>query len=83
MGIDVLKWIRDQPEFDMMLVIVLTSSEQRTDIRMVCALGANSYLVKPSDPLDLTEMMEMVNRYWLRLNRPTALIGASAVVRSS
>jgi DNA-binding response OmpR family regulator len=79
MGMDVLKWIRERPEFDMMLVIMLTSSQQRTDIRTACALGANSYLVKPSNPLDLAEMMELVKRYWLKLNQPTAASATLAV----
>jgi DNA-binding response OmpR family regulator len=78
LGMDVLKWIRQQPELHLMLIIVLTSSQQRTDVSQACALGANSYLVKPSDPFDLTEMMELVKRYWLRLNQPTASIGVAA-----
>ncbi|MDP3073819.1 MAG: response regulator [Opitutaceae bacterium] len=72
MGIDVLKWIREQRELDMMLVVMLTSSQQRTDIQTACSLGANSYLVKPSNPFDLSEMMELVKRYWLQLNQPTS-----------
>lgn len=72
MGMDVLKWIRDQRELDMMLVVMLTSSQHRSDIQMACSLGANSYLVKPTNPLDLSEMMELVKRYWLQLNQPTA-----------
>jgi DNA-binding response OmpR family regulator len=80
MGMDVLKWIRDQPELDLMVVIVLASSQQRSDIQMACSLGANSYLVKPTNPLDLNELMELVKRYWLRLNQPTATIAAFAPV---
>ena len=79
MGMDVLKWIRDQAELDTMVVIVLTSSQHRSDIRMACSLGANSYLVKPSNPLDLTAMMELVKRFWLQLNHPTATISALGV----
>jgi len=79
MGIDVLKWIRDQPALDTMVVIVLTSSQQRSDIHLACSLGANSYLVKPSSPLDLNEMMELVKRYWLQLNQPTATITVPAI----
>ncbi len=72
MGMDVLKWIRDQPELDTMVVIILTSSEQRSDIRRACSLGANSYLVKPSNPLAMAEIVDLVKRYWLQLNLPTA-----------
>ncbi len=79
MGMDVLRWIRARPEFDMMLVIVLTSSQQRADVQTACALRANSYLVKPSNPLYLTEMMELVKRYWLQLNHPTAICVVAAL----
>jgi DNA-binding response OmpR family regulator len=77
MGMDVLKWIRDQPALDTVVVIILTSSQQRTDIRMACTLGANSYLVKPSNPLALDEVVDLVKRYWLKLNHPTATFAAT------
>ena len=76
MGMDVLKWIRERPELDLIVVVVLTSSQQRSDIHQACALRANSYLVKPTNPLDLNDMMELVKKYWLRLNQPTATIAA-------
>lgn len=79
MGMDVLKWIRDQPALDTMVVIMLTSSQQRSDIQNACALGANSYLVKPSNPRGLEEIVELVKRYWLQLNHPTATIAAAPV----
>lgn len=72
MGMDVLEWIRARPALDTTVVIVLTSSQQRSDIQRACSLGANSYLVKPSNPLGLEEIVELVKRYWLRLNHPTA-----------
>lgn len=80
MGMDVLKWIRNQSALDTMVVIMLTSSQQRSDIRMACSLGANSYLVKPLNPLALGEIVDLVKRYWLKLNHPTATI-AAAVTR--
>ncbi len=72
MGMDVLKWIRERPAFDMMVVIMLTSSQQRSDISRASALGSNSYLVKPSNPLALAEIVDLLKRYWLQLNQPTA-----------
>jgi CheY-like chemotaxis protein len=78
MGMDVLKWIRDRPALDPIVVIMLTSSQQQSDIRQACALGANSYLVKPSNPLALDEVVDLVKRYWLKLNHPTATLAAVA-----
>lgn len=72
MGLDVLKWIREQPALETMVVIMLTASQQGSDIRRACQLGANSYLVKPSNPLRLAEMMDALKRYWLIFNQPTA-----------
>ena len=46
-GLDVLKWIRGQPEFQTMIVIVFTSSGLASDIDKAYRLGANSYMVNP------------------------------------
>jgi len=82
MGMDVLKWIRDQPELGAMVVIVLTSSQQRSDIRRACSLGANSYLVKPANPLAMAEIVDLVKRYWLQLNLPTVTAMAAQALHA-
>jgi CheY-like chemotaxis protein len=69
MGFEVLKWIRQQPELRTSIVIVLSSSELGPDIERAYQLGANSYLVKPSTPDELTEMITRIKHYWLELNR--------------
>lgn len=75
-GLEVLKWIRSQAALDMVVVIVLTASQQRSDILAASSLCANSYLVKPSNPLELEEIVSLVKRYWLNLNQPTAAFGS-------
>lgn len=80
-GFEVLRWIRARPEFVSIAVVVLTSSDHPSDIRESYASGANSYLSKPSNPEDLTELIRDVVNYWLRQNvaAPTAsLRGVSA-----
>ena len=48
MGLDVLKWIRQQP--DMALpVIMLSASAQDADIAKSYRLGANAFVSKPSE----------------------------------
>jgi CheY-like chemotaxis protein len=78
MGMDVLKWIRERREFDLMVVIILTSSQQRSDIELTASLHANSYLLKPSNPLDLNELAALLKQYWLQLKQPTATLGVQA-----
>ena len=69
MGLDVLKWIRAQPELKTVIVLIFTSSKLPPDVSKAYGLGANSYLVKPSSPNKLPEMVRMIRRYWLELNQ--------------
>jgi len=58
MGLDVLKWIRSQREFDRMIVAVLTSSQQDHDLTETTRLGGNFYFVKPPTPEKLSELVK-------------------------
>jgi len=69
MGLDVLKWIRQQPGLSA-IVIVLTSSRQNEDITTAYRLGANAYLVKSPDLNKLQEMANAIKRFWLVHNTP-------------
>ena len=70
MGLDVLKWIREQPELRGVIVLVFTASKLPPDISKAYFLGANSYLVKPSEPDGLVETVRLIKEYWLDLNQP-------------
>ena len=70
MGLDVLTWIRDQPQFNSTIVIVLTSSRYAEDIGKAYQLGANAYLVKPADLNALEGMMKTLKDFWLIQNTP-------------
>jgi CheY-like chemotaxis protein len=78
MGIDVLRWIRLQPALELVMVVVLTSSRLEPDMRASYRAGANSYLVKPNGPQELLAMVTLLANYWLNLNQPTAVAGATA-----
>lgn len=67
-GFEVLRWIRARPELIGIIVVMLTSSDHPSDIRDSYALGANSFLSKPSNPEDLTELIRDAANYWLRKN---------------
>src|SRR5262245_57504279 len=55
-GFDVLKWLRQQPGLRRLLVVVLTSSSEASDVNRAYDLGANSYLRKPTDLDGLRDM---------------------------
>jgi CheY-like chemotaxis protein len=67
-GHEVLQWIRSEPNLKSTIVVVLTSSDHPSDIKLAYALGANSFLSKPSNPAHLTELLRSVTDYWLRRN---------------
>jgi CheY-like chemotaxis protein len=68
-GLEVLRWIRSQPEVRRLVVIVLTSSNHPTDLRQAYDLGANSYVVKPASYEHLVQFAEAFKSYWLVNNR--------------
>ena len=72
-GLEVLAWIRNQPNLKRLPVILLTSSSQTADINRAYDLGANSFLVKPPDLDSLTQLVKTVAHYWVQTNvRPVA-----------
>jgi len=68
-GLDVLKWIRATPNTATLVVIVLTSSSQDSDVNRAYIIGANGYLVKPTDLDGVTVMARAIKDYWLSQNR--------------
>jgi CheY-like chemotaxis protein len=69
MGLEVLKWIRQRPELQV-IVIILSSSKDEEDIATAYRLGANGYLVKPPDLGKLLDMAKSIKDFWLTQNIP-------------
>jgi CheY-like chemotaxis protein len=65
-GFDVLRAIKNSETHRAIPVVVLTSSESRSDIDTAYKLLANSYLVKPVDFGDFSEMLNSLVSYWLK-----------------
>jgi len=74
-GHEVLEWLRKQPMLKRLTVVVLTSSQQSSDINRAYDLGANSYLVKPVTFDALVEMVKTLNFYWVILNEKPIIKG--------
>jgi CheY-like chemotaxis protein len=69
-GFEVLEQMRLEPDLRRMIVLVLTSSSSDRDIIKSYDLGANAYLVKPSDSRQLARMVQTLKDFWLTHNRP-------------
>ncbi len=61
-GFEVLSWIRKQPAFKGVPVLILSQSERPRDINRATHLGANAYLIKPSNFDGLVGMIEIFKK---------------------
>ncbi len=77
-GFELLAWIRGEPTFRRLPVIILSSSNHTLDISRAYDAGANSYLVKPIDFTALVELARSVCQYWLTLNHAPDFCGVLA-----
>jgi CheY-like chemotaxis protein len=68
-GFDVLRWIRSQRSFSGIRVVVLSSSESIRDVNLAYSLGANSFLVKPTDFNGFVELSGFIAEYWFVLSK--------------
>ncbi len=68
-GLEVLMWLKQQPNLKRLPVIVLTSSSETSDINEAYDLGANSFLVKPVSFQTLVDMIKAIDLYWITLNK--------------
>jgi len=64
-GFDVLEWLRSQPRYNSLPALILTSSSRPEDMEKARQLGADDYLLKPSDPLKLVEVVRSLQEHWL------------------
>src|SRR5215472_17062755 len=68
-GLEVLKWLRAHPGLSGLRVLVLTSSDQIRDVNEAYQLGANSFLVKPTDFEDTIQLSRLINDFWLKASK--------------
>ena len=76
-GFEVLAWLRSQEHLRRLPAIVLTSSQEASDVNRAYEHGANSYLLKPIGAEGLMDLVRSLNHYWLELNQRPALTAIS------
>jgi len=69
-GLEVLKWLHQHPECNVIPKVVLTASRETSDIQTAYKWGANSYLVKPVSYDSLTRMLKLFFEYWEMCEKP-------------
>ena len=76
-GLEVLRRLRAIPDTRRLVVVVLTTSDEQSDLRRAYDLGANSYILKPIEFDQFEAVVRDLGLYWLGVNRPseTASVG--------
>jgi len=69
-GLEVMRRIRADDRTRLLPVVILTSSNEETDLVRSYGLGCNSYVRKPVDFAQFTEAARQLGLYWLLLNEP-------------
>ena len=69
-GLEVLEVIKAHPKYRTIPIVVLTTSDESSDMKTAYALGANSYIVKPVDFDKFMEVAINIELYWTVINNP-------------
>ena len=68
-GIDVLRALKADPTARTVPVVMLTSSNEESDIARSYDLGVNSYIVKPVEFDKFVEEVSKLGVYWTMMNK--------------
>lgn len=69
-GLEVLRCIKGDPDLRTIPVVVMTSSNENSDLQAAYQLGVNAYVVKPLKFLDFAKAVREVGIFWAILNEP-------------
>ncbi len=64
-GFDVLTWIRQQDGIRGLPVVVLTTSNEMSDVNRAYQLGASSFFVKEIEFDGTVDLSKLLQKYWL------------------
>jgi len=64
-GFEVLEWVKgDSKPLRRIPIVIVSSSEDPSDINRAYELGANAYMVKPMDYRAVEHLFESITHYW-------------------
>ncbi len=68
-GFQVLEWIRNNPDYARMPVVMFSSSTREDDRVRARELGADEFVAKPSSGLEFGKVVEVLQGRWLGRRR--------------
>jgi CheY-like chemotaxis protein len=69
-GMDLLRWLHEHPECNLIPKIVLSASAQPSDVKLAYQLGANCYFRKPSTFDKLVNLVQLAQAFWSEAELP-------------
>lgn len=69
-GLEVLQTVRADPQLRSMPVVMLTSSQEESDVLRSYELGVNAYVVKPVEFRQFVAAIADLGVFWAVLNEP-------------
>ena len=70
-GLQVLRWLRQHPQFADLPTIMLSGSGLEKDVQEAYKLGVSTYFTKPYNLEQLREVVKVMIDYWSRSERPS------------
>ncbi|HLO81255.1 MAG TPA: response regulator [Chitinophagaceae bacterium] len=67
-GREVLKEIKESPDYKTIPVVIFTTTKNENEIRRCYELGANSYVVKPVNFEHLVKVIGQIRDYWFSIS---------------
>jgi len=71
-GLEVLTRLKEDPRTRAIPVVMLTSSQEQSDLLASYQNGVNSYIVKPVNFESFVQAVADLGMYWMLLNQPPA-----------
>ena len=78
-GVEVLEWLRHQPECANLPVVMLSGSGLQADIEEAYRLGVRTYFMKPHSVTELGDLLRLIVGYWSHSQRPQLFCKTAAV----
>ncbi|WP_339837340.1 response regulator [uncultured Flavobacterium sp.] len=69
-GLEVLKKLKEHPDFKIIPVVILTTSSESADLQKAYQLGVNSYIIKPISFENFLDVVGHIDLYWRLTNKP-------------